>query len=283
MIWDSIVIMTFVDMFIICLTVVAFWHFYQDRQVLKHLNVFSGLALVLGGLFVIASVYLLDIVAMHLMPRFMPLEKAMAFMKTLHLNYSWILFTFGVLLIVASIVYLNKTIFPKIISMELELKKLAATDSLTQAYNRTKFDEVIRQEIERAKRYNSLLSIIMFDIDNFKNVNDRYGHLAGDYVLKTIARLTKANIRETDYLIRWGGEEFMLILPETGLEKSQELALRIKRKISEFAFDSVGEVTVSFGVTQFKSEDSEDEFIKRADDSLYRAKENGRNRVEVMV
>ncbi len=164
--------------------------------------------------------------------------------------------------------------------MEEELKKLASTDRLTQAYNRLKFEEIITREIERVKRYNQLLSMAMLDIDYFKKVNDTYGHLVGDYVLKTIADIVRENIRKIDYLVRWGGEEFMIIFPETDLERTKELAERIRKVIGNYSFDKAGKVTVSFGVSQFKEGDTEDDFIKRVDDAMYKAKTNGRNRVE---
>ncbi len=167
--------------------------------------------------------------------------------------------------------------------LEKELEKLATTDILTQAYNRVKFEEIIGSEVERAKRYDHSLSVIMFDIDHFKDVNDTYGHVAGDYVLKKVADITRENMRKTDYLIRWGGEEFMIISPETDLEKAGALAERIREVIESFSFDKAGKITVSFGVTQFNHDDTEDTFLKRADDTLYKAKTNGRNRVEVSV
>ncbi len=165
--------------------------------------------------------------------------------------------------------------------MEEELEKLAITDRLTQAYNRIKFEEIIGREIEMFKRHNQLLSMAMLDIDHFKEVNDTYGHLVGDYVLKTIANIVRENIRKIDYLVRWGGEEFMVIAPEADLERIRELAERIRTVIEGYSFDKVGKVTVSFGITQFKKDDTEDSFIKKADDALYKAKANGRNRVEV--
>jgi diguanylate cyclase (GGDEF)-like protein len=128
-----------------------------------------------------------------------------------------------------------------------------------------------------------MLSLAIFDIDHFKEVNDTRGHIFGDYVLKTIADIARENIREIDYLVRWGGEEFMIILPETGLEKAEAISERIKKKIENHNFDKIGKVTVSFGVTQFKNEDSGETFILRADDALYKAKQNGRNRVEVGI
>jgi len=167
--------------------------------------------------------------------------------------------------------------------MEDELQRLAITDNLTQAYNRTKYEEVIKREIERTKRSSTPLSIAMFDIDHFKKVNDAYGHDVGDYVLKTLSQIVKKKIRDIDYLIRWGGEEFIVIALDTDLRGTEMMAEKIRHAIGNYSFDKVGRVTVSFGVTQFKQEETEDSFIKRADDALYQAKEKGRNRVEVRV
>ena len=167
--------------------------------------------------------------------------------------------------------------------MEEELKRLATTDSLTQAYNRTMFEEVIKREIERAKRRKNPLSIVMFDIDHFKELNDTYGHNAGDYVLKTLTQIVKNNFRAIDYIVRWGGEEFLIIAPDTNLGGAEVLAEKIRKAIENYNFDKVNQITVSFGVTQFKKDDTEDTLIKRADDALYKAKEKGRNRVEVTI
>ncbi len=166
---------------------------------------------------------------------------------------------------------------------EEELRRLATTDKLTEAYNRIKFEEIIEREIERVKRYNQPLSMIMFDIDHFKKINDTYGHSTGDYVLKTIANIVREAIRKIDYLVRWGGEEFVIISSETNLEKAHALAERIRGITESYKFDTVGKVTVSFGVTEFKEGDTGDSFIKRIDVAMYKAKEKGRNRVEVRV
>jgi len=166
---------------------------------------------------------------------------------------------------------------------EKELEILATTDKLTGAYNRTKFKEIIEREIEMVKRFNTPLSMIIFDIDHFKEVNDRYGHDVGDYVLQTIADIVRENIRKIDYFVRWGGEEFMILSSETNLDKAHALAERIRKIIEKHKFKTVRQVTVSFGVTQFKKRDTENNFIKRADDTMYKAKKEGRNRVEVSV
>ena len=166
---------------------------------------------------------------------------------------------------------------------EEELKRLATTDKLTGAYNRTKFKEIMGREIERVKRYNQPLSIMIFDIDHFKDVNDRYGHSAGDYVLKTIADIVRENIRKIDYFVRWGGEEFMIISSETNLNEAYVLAERIRETIESYIFEDNGKVTISLGVTEFKENDTEDSLTKRADNAMYEAKKKGRNRVEVTV
>ena len=167
--------------------------------------------------------------------------------------------------------------------MEEELKIVSITDNLTQAYNRTKYEDVIKREIERTKRSSRTLSIAMFDIDHFKKVNDAYGHDVGDYVLKTLSQIAKKNIRDIDYLIRWGGEEFIVIALDTDLRGAEVMAEKIRQAIGNYSFDKVGRITVSFGVTQFKQDDTEDSFMKRVDDALYQAKEKGRNRVEVII
>jgi diguanylate cyclase (GGDEF)-like protein/PAS domain S-box-containing protein len=165
--------------------------------------------------------------------------------------------------------------------MESEMHILATTDTLTHVFNRIKYTELMQREIERARRYDHPLSMIMFDIDHFKRVNDTYGHMVGDYVLCTLAQLVKENLRETDFLVRWGGEEFVIIAPETDLRKAGNLAERIRQASESYQFDKVGRITVSFGVAEFHKDDTEDVLIKRVDDAMYMAKKKGRNRVEV--
>jgi len=167
--------------------------------------------------------------------------------------------------------------------LESELQTRADTDTLTQVFNRIKYDEIVKREIERARRYNHPLSLIMFDIDHFKIVNDTYGHAVGDYVLQALTQIVKLNLRETDYLVRWGGEEFVIIAPDTDIERAEILAERVRKSAEEYKFERAGTVTVSFGVTQFTKNDTEDTLIRRTDDALYSAKRMGRNRVEVIV
>lgn len=164
--------------------------------------------------------------------------------------------------------------------MEEELKKLAMTDNLTKLSNRAKFYEVIEREVERFKRHSQPLSLLLFDIDDFKTINDTYGHNVGDEALKSLTRLVSAQLREIDYFVRWGGDEFIIVAPDTGIEKATALAERARRVVESHSFQAVGRLTLTFSVTQFKAGDTVDSFIKRADRGLYRAKEAGKNRVE---
>jgi diguanylate cyclase (GGDEF)-like protein len=161
-----------------------------------------------------------------------------------------------------------------------ELRSSAVVDALTGAYNRYKIEQLLEWEVERATRYNSSLTLILFDLDHFKIINDTYGHQSGDYVLKTVIRIIQDHIRKTDSLGRWGGEEFMLLAPETDRAHAVELAEKIRRQIELFAYQNVGTITISCGLAEFTPGDTIDALIKRADDALYKAKRNGRNRVE---
>lgn len=119
----------------------------------------------------------------------------------------------------------------------------------------------------------------MLDLDKFKSVNDTYGHQAGDEVLKELALILKTNVRESDIVGRWGGEEFIIIAPNTNMEDAVKLAEKLREKISEFKFSFAGHKTGSFGVATYRVGDDEKSLIKRADDALYHAKESGRNKV----
>jgi diguanylate cyclase (GGDEF)-like protein len=164
--------------------------------------------------------------------------------------------------------------------LQEELRTSAAMDALTGAFNRKKIEQLLEWELERATRYNGTLSLILFDLDHFKIVNDTYGHLSGDYVLKTVIRIIQDHIRKTDSLGRWGGEEFMLLAPETCMEQAAELAEKIRQHVELFTYKDVGTVTISCGLAELKVGDTIDSLIKRADDALYKAKRKGRNRVE---
>ncbi len=163
-----------------------------------------------------------------------------------------------------------------------ELTFQALHDRLTGLYNRGKTEDRLRQEIARSSRYGNTFSLILFDVDHFKLVNDRFGHNAGDDVLVEVATQLSNNIRVADFIGRWGGEEFLVILPETSLESGGEVAENLRMHVAQQTFPIPdGGVTVSAGVSAYLPGDSIQDLVKRADAALYLAKEDGRNQVKV--
>lgn len=156
-------------------------------------------------------------------------------------------------------------------------KILSMMDPLTRCFNRLKFEELLSSEIRRSERYNHPFSIILMDIDYFKNVNDYFGHQKGDGVLITISTIVQQRIRESDVFARWGGEEFFLLTPETNSRGAMVLAESIRSLIDSFAFPEIGSVTCSFGVAEFSAGKSKQKLISEADQALYKSKRNGRN------
>ena len=157
----------------------------------------------------------------------------------------------------------------------------ASHDFLTGIYNREKFSEVFDIEFLRSQRYQRPLSIAMLDIDHFKEVNDTYGHLIGDEILKELASYCLLNIRKTDTIARWGGEEFILIMSETDIEKSKEVCETLRKGVSSINFANLYHITISIGVTQMREDDTKNGFLKRVDEALYKAKNEGRDKVVV--
>jgi diguanylate cyclase (GGDEF)-like protein len=166
---------------------------------------------------------------------------------------------------------------------ETEIHLLATTDSLTGISNRSEFSRMLASEMDRAKRYGTPLSLIMYDLDYFKRVNDSFGHDAGDEVLRAVTDVVKGNTRAVDVVARWGGEEFMVLMPQSDLTSAKSAAEKLRQAIAEHRFDKVNTITVSFGVTEFVPQDDFNTLLKRVDDALYLAKANGRNRVETLT
>ena len=160
---------------------------------------------------------------------------------------------------------------------------MAITDALTGLYNRRRSHDVLTQEFERSKRYGTPFSLVMLDIDYFKKVNDDYGHQVGDTVLTEVSDVILKSIRDIDTASRFGGEEFMVILPNTGRENAKMGAERMRVEIERHSFPEVERpITVSIGIAGLPDPaiENEDRLIRCADCALYRAKQNGRNRVE---
>ncbi|WP_345978631.1 diguanylate cyclase [Sulfurimonas sp. HSL3-2] len=169
--------------------------------------------------------------------------------------------------------------------IEKQLSDLALTDRLTGLYNRGSFDETLSYELERAQRYNRSLSLLMLDLDYFKKINDTYGHQAGDDVLKKIANVIKQSIRGSDYPARFGGEEFIIILPETENSKAVELAQRIRKTLENepiaISENETIHVTTSIGVVTSRQGITTQTLLYLVDKALYKAKRNGRNQVSL--
>ena len=169
-----------------------------------------------------------------------------------------------------------------LLSKTTKLEEKASVDFLTKLYNRRKFNSFLEYEISKANRYKEQqLSILLVDIDYFKNVNDFHGHLVGDNILQEVSKILTICSRDTDIVARWGGEEFILMLPQTNVEQAFLVAQKLRVTIEKHKFDEVKHITCSIGVTQFQRNEDKDTLFKRVDSALYKAKNAGRNRVEI--
>ena len=163
-----------------------------------------------------------------------------------------------------------------------EIYRMTIVDGLTQIHNKRYLFEALEKELIRARRYERDLSVLMFDIDFFKRINDQYGHLAGDHVLRELARIVQDRIRRDEVFARYGGEEFVIVLPETSISGAVALAENLRTRVGSHAFSFQGEqipVTISIGCALLQDDKAATDLIQRADEKLYQAKRGGRNRV----
>lgn len=159
------------------------------------------------------------------------------------------------------------------------LEKIATTDMLTGAYNRHFLVDQVTGEIAEARRYGQKIGLLMLDIDHFKHINDQFGHVAGDQVLKDLVTRIQGQLREADTLARWGGEEFLVLLPHCTLDDTLGLAEKLRKLIADSAFPDVRSVQISIGASEYRPRETFIEWLNRADQALYRAKSEGRNTV----
>ena len=185
--------------------------------------------------------------------------------------YSGIAFILTSLLILLYVTMQKKIFF---------LENESGNDSLTGIPNQKRFRNILYQEIIRAKRYERSLSLIVFDIDDFKKVNSTFGHQTGDKIIKLTAKLIESQIRGMDLIGRWGGEEFFLLLPETNRKHGFFVAERIRHIVEVYKIDKQISVTMSIGLAEMQKDDTVESIIERADQAVYRAKAAGKNRVE---
>ena len=161
------------------------------------------------------------------------------------------------------------------------LETLASTDHLTGAWNRAHLDRVLAMELERSMAARQPLSLILFDIDHFKNVNDTHGHPVGDNVLRELVGLVRAHLRAADLLFRWGGEEFVVLVSSVGYRRAEGIAEKLRAAVAGHVFATVGNVTVSLGVAEHDGDEDAQGWFRRMDEALYAAKDSGRNRTVV--
>ena len=167
------------------------------------------------------------------------------------------------------------------VTSQKRLEELWMTDHLTGLHNRQSIDQLWEREIQRSVRYGDVFSILLIDIDHFKRVNDNYGHLVGDELLFQFAQLLREVSRDTDHIGRWGGEEFIVLIPNTNLSSAVLMAEKIRETIDSFSFTTVGRITVSIGIATYRNGMNQDDLFSVADAALYRGKAQGRNRAEV--
>ncbi len=186
------------------------------------------------------------------------------------------------IILISLLMLFNLSLSKKLLLTLEQVRLLSLTDELTKIFNRKKINESLKEEINRYKRYKENFSIIMFDIDHFKKINDSFGHDIGDEVLKNVVKIVGSQLRITDIFGRWGGEEFIIISPKTRKEEAYHLSERIRKSVESFSFPVVKHVTISIGVTEFQNDENELILLKRVDDALYEAKETGRNKVVII-
>lgn len=195
--------------------------------------------------------------------------------KMLILKITYVVFFIDFILILFIMYLINKNIRQK-------LEVLSRKDSLTKINNRNSYNERLKIELDSSSRYKNSFSYIMFDIDFFKSINDNYGHDKGDDVLKSISKLVEENIRASDDVFRIGGEEFVILAKGLDKDSLAVFCEKIRRKVEEFDFNLVKQITISLGATIYKDGDDANIIYKRADEALYSAKNSGRNKTVIL-
>lgn len=187
-------------------------------------------------------------------------------------------------LLFASIAYVAAHFgFAQLRTHYAHMRALAFTDELTGCANRRRGTDLLTREFARARRYRRHLSIILFDLDHFKRINDEHGHAAGDKALRAVARSVQQVLRQPDHLVRWGGEEFLIVSPELSLDEAAHLAERLRQAIRRLRLAGGHRPSASFGIAacEYHKADTVDTLLKRADTAMYTAKKNGRDRIEL--
>ncbi|MBF0468773.1 MAG: diguanylate cyclase [Desulfamplus sp.] len=191
-----------------------------------------------------------------------------------------VLYVIGNILL-TSLIFLGVRLFNDNQHIANLMKEQASTDPLTGLANRRRFVEMLRLNIEEAKRYKVAFTVIIIDIDHFKRVNDTHGHDVGDQVLQAFSKITQIELRTSDVLARWGGEEFIVLLPYTNQDKGALLAERLRISVDNCPINQAIHISISLGLSEYRENDTADTIVKRADEALYCAKNEGRNRIKI--
>jgi diguanylate cyclase (GGDEF)-like protein len=243
--------------------------------ILSFLILSTSRALLISAIFFTITLLLGLVAYLDLLFRSLPFPNSIVMMQI----YLASAFYIAVLYLVARIkerYFLQRTVADN-------MSKLAMIDPLTQVDNRRLLTQLLQEEVSRTKRQNLPLSVILFDLDWFKKINDTYGHNTGDKILQEVAQLLRQNIRTSDPFGRWGGDEFLCLAINSDGEQAVELAKRLRDSLQRHHFSLAKRVTASFGVTTYQDGDTPETLIRRADLGLYKAKAGGRNRVEVVI
>ena len=193
---------------------------------------------------------------------------------------------FNLITVLVFLVFLAGTYYRLVVQREQQLREMATTDLLTRLRNRRSVLDTSTCEAAKQRRDGRPLSFVLCDVDHFKAINDTHGHEAGDDILKAVARILRSGVREVDHAARWGGEEFLLLLPETALPGAEVVANRLRKMIAELKVpgkDGPLNVTMTFGISTLRLNEPIDQAIARADKALYQGKRSGRNRVELAI
>lgn len=245
--------------------------YYSPEIYLTLVWIFAISGLTLKQALLTASVSLLAVLAFTLTDALQP--------GVQRLHGIWLLASFSFGLLCA---YMLEKAHKRMFLQQNQLALSASIDGLTGLWNRARIEQLFSEEIIRAQRYDTRFAIILIDIDHFKLVNDNHGHAVGDAVLRQFASLLSGNVRAVDRVGRWGGEEFLVLLPEVGVQQAMTVARTLQSMVRECEFTSVGHKTASFGVTEYLNDQSVHDMLERADRALYQAKASGRDRIALL-
>jgi diguanylate cyclase (GGDEF)-like protein len=280
--------MTLFDLLIIGVFIYASMSCYHNTRTLRELGAYRPLLQIITGLGIFALFYLTDLIIMHLLPLFMSMTRSMEIMNELHLNYMWGTSLLGVVLIAIGLAQLIKVLLPQLAELlnnlqtiKQKLEHQAGTDALTSLPNRRQFYRQIGAMMANAKQQDAMFALLFLDLDNFKPINDEFGHEAGDEILLTVAQRLVDGLRHSDTVARFGGDEFVICL--NSVRDQGAVTMTVQKLIARLTLPCTVQgqplqIGVSIGISIFPEHGSQiDTLIRAADSAMYQAKESGGN------